>query len=225
MATAVTKSAAPSSRGRPARPPSGPHRARARPPGDEPTPVVGGRFVVAAAIIGAMIVIPFSPIGRALEPKGPAPTDVGRWNAGALSEVRITLVTADYNQLTCAADKAIEGTHCAYKSENEIWPRDPSQPLDDNKKSIIQPYRTWPDNKLVLVAGLWADPVVAMRLHREPAHAVPAKKLARFVVSCQMRFLGKLETPKLRWNSGGGWINEGAGWVARPESCKLYEDE
>jgi len=200
-----------------------PQAVRARKQGDEPIPVVSGRFLIAAALVGAMILIPFSPLGRMLEPKGPSPTDVARWAPGAVSEVKITLVTADYNLLTCAADKELEGAHCAYKSETELWQRDPSAPLDDNKQNIIQPYRTWPDNKLILVAGLWADPVVAMRLHREPPQAVPAKKLARFVVECDMKFLGKLETPRLRWGAGQGWMSEGSAWVARPVSCKLRQ--
>jgi hypothetical protein len=219
---AVARAAPPSSsRGRSGG--SRQYRDAPRKPAQEPIPVISGRFLVAAGIVGAMILIPFSPLGRMLEAKGPMPTDVARWAEGAESEVKITLVTADYNLLTCAADKSIDGAHCAYKSEAELWPRDPTQPLDDNKKSIIQPYRTWPDNKLVLVAGLWAEPTVAMRLHREPPQAVPAKKLARFVVECQMKFLGKLETPKLRWGAGQGWMSEGPAWVARPVSCKLRE--
>src|SRR5262249_51528415 len=107
---------------------------------------------------------------------------------------------------------------------NEIWPRDPRTPIDDNKKSIIQPYRTWPDNKLVLVAGLWADPVVAMRLHREPPYVVPEKKLARFVVDCEMKFIGRIEDSKLRWGPGQQWQKEGAAWVAKPTSCKLKDE-
>jgi hypothetical protein len=190
---------------------------------DEPIPVIGGRFLIAAGFVLAMILIPFSPIGRA-EPKGPEPTDMASWTPGGTGRVRITLITADYQKLTCAAEQQFEGNHCAYKSESELWPRDPGAPLDDNKKNVIQPYRTWPDNKLVLVAGLWADPVVAMRLHREPPQVVVEKKLARFVVDCEMKFLGKLEDSKLRWGPGQQWQKEGAAWVIKPTSCKLKED-
>jgi len=189
---------------------------------EEPLAVMGGRFMIAALMVAAMVLLP--PLGRAFEAKGPAPNDVAAWAPGAVSDVRITLITADYNKLGCAADKEFEGTHCAFKSETEVWPRDPTAPLDDNKKNIIQPYRTWPDNKLILVAGLWADPVVAMRLHREPPYAVAEKKLSRFVVDCHMRFLGRLESAKLRWGPGAPWQNEGAAMVARPESCKLKQE-
>jgi hypothetical protein len=139
--------------------------------------------------------------------------------------VRITLITADYNLLACAAEQSVAGKHCAYKTETEAWPRDPSEPIDDNKKNIIQPYRTWPDNKLVLVAGLWADPAVAMRLHREPPDGVAAKKLARFVVECRSKFIGRLDDPKLRWQPGQAWIREGAAFVAEPESCSIFTAE
>lgn len=190
---------------------------------DEPIPVIGGRFLIAAGFVMLMILIPFSPIGRA-EPKGPEGTNTEAWTPGGTGRVRITLITADYNKLTCAAEKELEGNHCQYKSESEAWPRDPSAPLDDNKRNVIQPYRTWPDNKLVLVAGLWADPVVAMRLHREPPYVIAEKKLARFVVDCEMKFLGKIEESKLRWGPGQQWQKEGAAWVAKPTSCKLKDE-
>lgn len=184
--------------------------------------MLGGRFLIAALMIGLMIVLPQA--GRVLEAKGPAPHDTSQWALGTVTDVQVTLITADYNKLTCAADKAVENAHCAYKSETEPWPRDPNAPLDDNKKDIIQPYRTWPDNKLILIAGLWNDPVVAMRLHAEPPHVVQEKKLARFVVDCRMRFMGRLESTKLRWAPGAQWQNEGPAFVTRPESCKLKEE-
>jgi hypothetical protein len=202
----------------------GPYREKAKSaPADEPIPVIGGRFLIAAAFVLAMILIPFSPIGRA-EPKGPDPTDMSGWTQGGTGRVRVTLITADYNKLTCAHDKDFEGNHCAYKSESELWPRDPGAPIDDNKKNVIQPYRTWPDNKLVMIAGLWADPVVAMRLHREPPQVVVEKKLARFVVDCEMKFLGKIDETKNRWNPGQQFQKEGSAWVMKPTSCKLKED-
>jgi hypothetical protein len=188
--------------------------------------VISGRFFLAAVVVACMLLIPFcSPLAKVIEKKGPGPTDSSTWRVGGTGDVRITLITADYNLLACAADQAVEGKHCAYKTENETWPRDPNEPLDDNKKSIIQPYRTWPDNQLVLVAGLWADPAVAMRLHREPSDGIAQKKLARFVVECRSKFIGRLSDPRLRWQPGQAWIREGAAFVAAPESCKIFSAE
>jgi hypothetical protein len=186
---------------------------------------VSGRFLI-AALVGAMLLIPFTPLAKLLERKDPQPaTHAGDWKVGGRGRVNITVITADYNLLSCSSDKAIEGKHCANKSENEPWPRDPSEPLDDNKKNQIQPYRTWPDNKLILVAGLWAEPTVAMRLHNEPPGAVPQKKLARFIVGCDMKFIGRLDAPKLRWGPGGPWQNEGAAIVAEPITCEIAQGD
>jgi hypothetical protein len=176
-------------------------------------------------MIGALILLPFSPIGSWIERAGPKPHNVNQWQAGSVGNVRVTVITADYNHLTCASPTALEGAHCAYKSESEVWPRAADAPIDDNKANVIQPYRTVPDDKLVLIAGLWAEPAVAMRLHREPPGSAPNKKLVRFVVDCEVKFLGKLDDAKLRWNTQGQWVDEGQAMVARPQKCKIEEPE
>ena len=198
-----------------------------RPPSAEETPVIGGRFLVAATIVGALVILPMSPIGAQLEPKDPPRTDTSSWKVGGKGTLRITLVTADYATLACASDKEFEGKHCGNKSENELWPRDPNAPLDDNKANVIQPYRTWNDNRLVLVAGLWATPALATRLHIEPPGNLLPEKLARFVTECQVRFVGEIEKPKLRWGAGSSWAadsNTNNVMVAVPESCKLIPE-
>jgi hypothetical protein len=198
-----------------------------RPPAGDETPVIGGRFLVAAGIIGALVILPMSPIGAQLEPREPPKSDTSSWKTGSTSTVRITLVTADYATLACAADKAFEGKHCVNKSEKELWPRDPNAPLDDNKADIIQPYRTWNDNRLILVAGLWAQPALATRLHIEPPGNLLPEKLARFVTECEMRFVGEMEKPKLKWGSGSSWgadPNTPQVQVAIAESCKLIPE-
>jgi len=200
-------------------------RRRPRRRDEDPIPVLSGRLSTAMVLIGALILLPFSPIGSWIERKGPQPHKQDTWKPGSTSNVRVTVITADYNLLTCASPATLEGAHCAYKSDTEVWPRQPSEPLDDNKASIIQPYRTVPDNKLVLIAGLWADPSVAMRLHREPPGSAPAKKLVRFVVDCEMKFLGTLEDARLRWGTNAPWVDEGAAVVARPVRCKVDQAE
>lgn len=191
----------------------------------EPVPVASGRFWIAAALVGAMIVIPFSPIANWFKPPDRDITDKSQWSVGNTTKVQITLVTADYNLLFCASDKVVDGAHCTYKTETEQWDSDPTKPVDDNKADIIQPYRTWPDNQLILVAGLWAEPNMALRLHREPSSGVAQQKLARFVAVCDVKFVGEIPNPKLRWNPGGPWQSEGGtALVARPISCTLGEE-
>jgi hypothetical protein len=134
-------------------------------------------------------------------------------------------VTADQNLLACASEQSFDGTHCQYKTTTEQWPREPNAPLDDNKLNIIQPYRTWFDNKLVFVAGLWAQPDVAFRVHQEPPLAIPSDKLARFAVECRLKFIGRFGQVKLRWSPQHSWADpDGAPWVGRAEYCKLIDE-
>jgi hypothetical protein len=192
---------------------------------EDPPQVIGGRFLLATAFVLILTVLPMSAVGSIFEPKDPTIPKPNTWEVGAKATVAITLITADYSKLACAYDKPIGGYHCAWKSENEAWPREPDAPIDDNKASIIQPYRTWLDNQLILVGGLWATPAVATRLHREPTQGVDEDKLARFVVECQVTFIGKAEGSKLRWNPGQ-WTNpDQQAMVAKPESCKLIDAE
>jgi hypothetical protein len=196
---------------------------RRRPP--EPIPVASGHFLIAAAMLGAMIVLPFSPIANWISPPEKDVTDTTNWQTGKVGKAKVTLVTADYGQLGCNLGQAFEGAHCAYKADSEAWPKDPAAPLDDNNKDLIQPYRTWPDNKLVLIAGLWSEPNMALRLHREPSAGVDQKRLARFVADCELKFIGKVDAVKVRWSPGQQWQQESAAMVARPVNCALGEAE
>jgi hypothetical protein len=206
----------------------GPRKRRRAADDDDEVPVAGGRFLIAAAIIGAAWIIPqANKLGEQLEPAEPEATHVESFAVGSDAIVRITLVTADYNLLGCAAEPSFDGAHCAYKTQTEAWPRDPNEPFDDNnnKRNIVQPYRTWYDNKLVFVAGLWATPEVAFRMHQEPALGVLPEKLARFAVECKLHFVGKFESVKLRWNPQQNWVDpDGPAWVGRATTCKLIDE-
>lgn len=194
---------------------------------EEEEGVIGGRFLTIGFIMLVAIVIPHSKLSELLEPKEPEATHVEQWAPGVESTVRITLVTADYGLLGCAAEQSFDGVHCAYKSQTEIWPRDPNEPNDDNnnKLNVVQPYRTWYDNKLVFVAGLWATPDVAFRLHQEPSAGVLPDKLARFAVECKLKFLGRLDSVKLRWNPQQSWVDpDGPAWVGKALTCKLIDE-
>ena len=196
-------------------------------PDDDDNSVIGGRFLMAGIMILVAVVIPHSNLGKLLEPKDPESTHVETWAPGVESTVRITLVTADYGLLGCASEQAFEGVHCAYKSQTEAWPRDPNEGSDDNnnKLNIVQPYRTWFDNKLVFVSGLWATPDVAFRMHQEPSVGILPDKLARFAVECKLKFVGRLDAVKLRWNPQQSWVDpDGPAWVGKALTCKLIDE-
>jgi hypothetical protein len=190
---------------------------------DEPT-VIGGRFLGAAIILGLTVLIPSLPLGNMLEPSDPPGTDTAAWQTGQKSKLILTVVTADANALTCASTQSFEGKHCAFKSESEPWPREPQAPFDDNKATIIQPYRTWLDNKLILVSGVWAQPSLAMRVHREPPGNLSPDKLARFTAECQVHFAGKMDKPALRWAPGQSWGNEQPTMVAVADECHVIDE-
>jgi hypothetical protein len=197
-----------------------------------PPDPAGGRFWIAALLLGAMVIFPFTPLAKTVdgiskrfaESSKSETSDPSQWKVGAIKNVKVSVVTADYELLSCAAEAEFEGVHCEHKSESDRWPRAENEPLDDNKRLVIQPYRTWPDNVLISIAGLWAHPDVAMRLHNEPSAGIQNNKLARFIVECRLKFVGTLQQPKLRWFHGQPWQTEGSVIVGKAESCKIADE-
>ena len=92
---------------------------------DEEPAVVSGRYMTVIGMILVATIIPNSRLGDLLEPAEPEATHVEQFAVGAKQTVRITLVTADYNLLGCASEQSFDGVHCAYKSQTDMWPRDP----------------------------------------------------------------------------------------------------
>lgn len=188
--------------------------------GDEGLEVTGGRLLVAAGIIGLLILTRCEPFVKAFRAKEPPPTNFEVFERGAPGEVSVTLITADQGRLACVSDRELDGHRCEYKTDKERWPPPAGAPADDNKSSVIQPFRTSSDNKLIMIAGLWAEPTMALRLHREPPGFVEMKKQARFVATCKVRPLGKLDS-RVRWDLGQQWSNDGVAWVVKAEQCRL----
>lgn len=214
-----------------------------RSPVVEPLVPLGGRlmYIVFGLALLLMIVLPGSCIGTAVadvayagvrkvfEANPPQSTrestPAKEWQVGKTLPVSLTLITADYSKLYCAGSQEFEGYHCGFMDERRPWPSKPGDPLDDNKRDVIQPYRT-PNNELILVGGLWAEPHVARRLHEEPPHSRNQDRLARFVAHCQLKFVGKLQA-KVRWVPMGPWLNPDGDHVADgvpvaiPVNCEL----
>ncbi len=171
-------------------------------------------------------------LGKVIDPsKLPANAVTSSWVTGAETDVYLTLIGADSYLLSCADPKEINGMHCAYEAPKKRWPRAESI-IDNNGRDIIQPYRTAPDNRLVMMAGLWATPELATRVHEEPPRAIRKEKLARFVARCRVRFIGGMEKPQLRWSPTGRFSAPGKGDyyngrtevpVAQAISCDIIE--
>jgi hypothetical protein len=185
-------------------------------------PVVGIAFLAGIAIVANQR-LNLAIDGR-LNPEPPKPK-VDAWAVGKEADVQITLITDDSRRLACASDTVVEDTHCSSDGKKRRWPREPSAPLDDNNVDVIQPYRTADTNQLLYVAGLWAEPELAMRLHREPPDQFAADKLLRFVAYCRVKFVGEMKQASVRWEQGGQWQDEQSALVAKPLRCTLSEPE
>jgi hypothetical protein len=186
-------------------------------------PVLGGRMGVGVALlVGIAIVAPQwlnSCVDRTLHPD--EPKTAVEWKDGTEANVELTLITADSRRLHCAHDTVLDGVHCGYKADKKAWPRAPGAPVDDNDEDVIQPYRTADTNALILVSGLWAQPEIALRLHREPPTYYDASKQIRFVAYCKVRFVGDLADVALRWDNGAKWLDEPKAKVAKALHCTL----
>ncbi len=194
-----------------------------RPAAREPDePVLSGRLVWVVALFAAMVFIPLSPLSGWIEKKGPTATKPEHWTVNTEGTVHLTVVTADYNKLACAYADGSPSAHCAFKTDKEPWPADPEAPLDDNKKNVVQPYRTV-DGQLIMLKGLWAEPAVATRLHDEPPQGVNENKLARFTVQCRVKFISEWKQPLVRWVPGQAFSRQGDAMLAEPISCELLE--
>lgn len=188
-----------------------------------PLPLLGGNLGIGIMLLAGIALV--SPnmmnnwLDRTLHPQTPKP--VASWKVGEEADVELTVITADSRRLNCAHDQELEGLHCGFTAAKRPWPRPSNALLDDNDERVIQPYRTADTNALILVAGLWAQPEVALRLHREPPTPTEIDKQLRFVAYCKVRFIGELKGGALRWESPGKWLDHDSALVAKPVHCTL----
>jgi hypothetical protein len=196
-----------------------------RPPPVELKPILAGRLWIAVAMLLGLGLVANpvfnSWIMRSFAPPEDLHTDLTTWREGSEASVRVTVITADSTRLACAHAGEVDGAHCAYGGDKILWPHGPNEPADDNGPNMVQPYRTSPDNALVLLIGMWAEPEVAMRLHREPPTGFAVKRLQRFDVTCRVKFITRWDTVDLRWEATGAWQTEKGAWVARAQSCTV----
>jgi hypothetical protein len=193
------------------------------PPPGKDIPVFGGRLAIGIALLAGIALVSMQNMNvwldRVLHPTRLEPPAL--WEVGKEAQVQLTLITADSRRLNCAHDQVVEGQHCGFQANKRPWPRAPGELSDDNDYDVIQPYRTADTNALVLVSGLWAQPELALRVHREPPTHYEVKKQVRFVAYCNVRFLGELANVELRWDTGGKWLAEPRALVAQALSCTL----
>jgi hypothetical protein len=158
------------------------------------------------------------------EQSGEVP-DPATWTPGSDAVVDITLITKDEGRLDCSDDRELQGVHCGYKKNRSRWPRPHDAPMDDNQLDVVQPYRTAIGNHLIMVAGLWATPALALRHHQETPRGVPEADLKRFVARCKVHFLGNWDNLDVRWGTAAKWYAEKNGPIARATWCDIVKDD
>ena len=152
------------------------------------------------------------------------PPNTSTWTPGTTTFVNVTLVTEDELRLGCASDEVVaDELRCQMQANKRPWPRDPAAPLDDNKVSVIQPYRTLVGNELILMSGVWAQPEIAVRAHQEPAGVVEVNRQSRFVAYCKVRFHAKFDEVLVRWFPGAQWFTEKNVPVAEVLRCATHD--
>lgn len=191
--------------------------------------LLGGRMWLALSLLAAIAIISNNWVNYGVNwlvnpSKAPVHSP---WAVGDEAFLKLTLITADQDRLNCAHNAIIEGTHCDFSEGRRRWARRRKDPVDNNRENVIQPYRTADTNQLVLVAGLWAQPELAYRVHQEPKRLYPVKKQLRFVAYCQVKFIGKLEKAALRWDSAPRtkWQENQTAFVAQPIHCTLTDPD
>ncbi len=188
-----------------------------------PLQVTGGRLAWAIALLIGIAVVSHQGFNLWVD-RHLHPAEVktqAKWEVGQEGHIELTLITADARRLNCAHDQVLAGQHCGFSANKHAWPRAPGELTDDNDYDVIQPYRTADSNALVLVSGVWAQPELALRLHREPPSYYDVKKQSRFVAYCKVKFLGELQNVALRWDTGAKWQDEPKAMVAQALSCTL----
>lgn len=134
---------------------------------------------------------------------------------GKTVPVDITLVTADVNDLACAADFTVDGARCAFDRDGQPW-------KDGPKGGLLAPYMTV-NNVLLLVPDLFSEPAIAQRLAEEPPEGKPRNSLRRFTASCQLHAIRKVKDFYVRWTPTANWGHRTDAWVGRISDCTIKE--
>lgn len=121
-------------------------------------------------------------------------------DVGTSSELALTLISADAYRLSCASDTVTKYGRCGFTASGEAYKGDPALAPE----TTLVPYMT-ADNVLVLIPGLWKQPLLAKRLEDEPPGTVSndQMELRRFTTTCKVEIVDKMKDFKVRWISQG----------------------
>jgi hypothetical protein len=140
---------------------------------------------------------------------------------GQVIDAAITLISADAGRLSCASDTKVGEAHCGFGADTKPWVAKegeaPTKPED-----VIAPYMTV-DNVLLLIPGLFTQPVLKKRLEDEPPGRYTREEMEsrRFTVTCKMKLEQQFEKIKVRWDVGQAWGDRPNAWFGTVSDCKM----
>ena len=134
--------------------------------------------------------------------------------AGDVVDARITLTTADRDQVGCALDRTVGPWRCAFASTGETVPAGPA--------GTLAPYLTT-TRVLYLVPALFHQGAVAARTLQEPPEDRAPGTLGRFVAHCQLRLHDRVDGVRVRWVTAAAFGPPEAAWAAEPVDCRIEE--
>jgi len=123
----------------------------------------------------------------------------------------LTLVTADRNELECAAANGFQTYQCGFVDDKQ------ARTLDEKVK--LRPYMTV-DRQLYLIPGLFLEPSILQRFNTDPPNK-PRSELKRFTAKCKIKVVGEIDAVKLRWAPDGAWEPAKKFPVATVSDCAI----
>ena len=159
-------------------------------------------IAIAIGVVVALLLV-FKPGGNA--------QTTGAASVGSTVNGDLTLVTADRNELECAAANSVQTYQCGFVDDKQ------ARTIDEKVK--LRPYMTV-DRQLYLIAGLFLEPAVQQRFNTEPPNK-PRSELKRFTAKCKIKIVGELDGVKLRWQTDGAWEAPKKFPVATVSGCAI----
>jgi len=162
------------------------------------TLAIGHWMVVCAAL--ALGLVAFLSRGRPLRP-------------GDTLRERLTLVTADRDELSCGSDDSANGLSCRYTSDGS------ERANPQAYAQTLVPYMTM-HNQMFAIPGLFDDPALKRRFEQERPHGRKRADLRRFDASCQLELIHQMVL-RPRWSPSGAFSGPATAWVARASACTV----
>lgn len=163
-------------------------------------------------------------VNRKLLPKDQAP-DTSTWVTGKTTSVLLALKTQDAERYSCGSSRSVGELRCDFDNNKKRVSRRPDEPIDDNLRTSLQPYKTAVGDHALVIGGVWHTPELAFRRHREPSRERRGAQLQTFYAECEVEFIDKFDSVEVRYDLGKPWSTAKNLPVAKAQRCTILEAE